>query len=324
MPVTSVTKDPEALTMTMVGDFSVPVERLWAAYADPRQLERFWGPPGWPAQFLSHDFTAGGRAVYAMTGPGGERSAGYWEFLAIEEPSRIEVRDGFALDDGSPNPEMPSMRMVFEFTPTETGSRLTSTTYFDSADQLAQLLEMGMEQGATLAMGQIDRVLEDLRETVQGKGVLTEVMDDVHVRFLRFIDAPRALVWRAFIEPELVQQWLLGPDGWAMTVCEIDATAGGAYRYRWEPAGAEGEAFGFEGVNALVEAPFRVVQTEAMTGAPFPPNTNDLTLVEADGGTLMTLIVTYPSVEQRDMILATGMTTGMEASYARLERQLAG
>ena len=100
MPITSVTQDPEALTLTVVADFAVPVRRLWDAYADPRQIERFWGPPGWPATFTRHDVAVGGRSNYAMTGPDGERSGGYWEFLAVEEGKSFEVLDGFADDEG--------------------------------------------------------------------------------------------------------------------------------------------------------------------------------------------------------------------------------
>ena len=86
MPVTDVTTDPEALTLTLTADFAAPVERLWDAFTDPRQLERFWGPPGWPATFTSFDFQPGGRATYYMTSPRGEKPGGSWEFLAIDAP----------------------------------------------------------------------------------------------------------------------------------------------------------------------------------------------------------------------------------------------
>ena len=86
MPVTDVTTDPEALTMTLTADFDAPVERLWAAFTEPQQLERFWGPPGWPARFPTFDFSVGGRAVYYMTSPQGEKSYGSWEFLEIDNP----------------------------------------------------------------------------------------------------------------------------------------------------------------------------------------------------------------------------------------------
>lgn len=84
MPVTSVTRDPDELTLTIVADFPVPQQRLWDAWADPRQLERFWGPPFAPATFTHHDFTVGGRAEYFLTGPNGEKWSGSWKFTAVD------------------------------------------------------------------------------------------------------------------------------------------------------------------------------------------------------------------------------------------------
>mgnify|MGYP002130496646 CR=1 FL=1 len=101
MPVTSIDRDPSALTLTITADFPVSRQRLWDAYADPRQLEKFWGPPGWPATFSRHDFTPGGFSHYDMTGPDGERSGGYWEFVAVDARSFQDiVRDNpaFALE----------------------------------------------------------------------------------------------------------------------------------------------------------------------------------------------------------------------------------
>jgi uncharacterized protein YndB with AHSA1/START domain len=161
MPITSVTSDANALTLTVVGDYPVPVERLWQAYADPRQLERFWGPETWPATFTRHDVTVGGRSEYSMTGPDGTTSRGWWRFLAVEPGRRMEVEDGFAHEDGTPNDTMPSMRMVFTFEPTDTGSRFTSVTHFPSLEAMQQLVEMGMEEGLRSAMGQLDGVLAD-------------------------------------------------------------------------------------------------------------------------------------------------------------------
>src|SRR5690349_8057453 len=161
MPITSVTPDAEALTLTVVGEYPVPVERLWAAYADPRQLERFWGPETWPATFMRHDMTAGGRSEYAMTGPDGSTSRGWWRFLAVEPGRRFEVEDGFAHEDGRPNDEMPSMRMVFTFEPTAAGSRVTSVTHFASLEAMERLVEMGMVEGLKSAMGQLDGVLTE-------------------------------------------------------------------------------------------------------------------------------------------------------------------
>ena len=187
-----------------------------------------------------------------------------------------------------------------------------------------QVHKMGLEQVADIT-GQLDTVLADLREYALGKGTQTEIIDDTHVRITRAFEAPRHLLWRAHTEPELMKRWLLGPDGWEMSVCENDFVVGGSYRNAWTPVGdTPGEAFGFEGENLVIEPERRIVTTERMTGAPFPPNTNDLSFDEVDGVTLMTLLITYPDMAQRDMVLATGMTDGMEASYRRLEGDLVG
>jgi uncharacterized protein YndB with AHSA1/START domain len=325
MPVTDVTTDPEALTMTLTAEFTAPVERLWQAFTDPRQLERFWGPPGWPATFASFDFAPGGRAVYHLTSPQGEKTYGSWEFLSISRPAAFEVLAAFADEHGVPKADMPVSRMTFAFDATAAGSQLQSVTYFSSAEALEQVVGMGMVEGATMAINQLDRVLEGLRAYAAGKGTQTEILDDRHVRITRLIDGPIDLVWRAHHEPELLQQWLLGPDGWRMSVCEVDSRVGGRYRYEWEPLeGTKGERFGFDGETVLVDAPFRAVTTEHMTGTDYPPTLNDLSLYEEDGATLITLVIEYSDVQTRDIVLATGMTDGMEASYARLEGVLAG
>lgn len=159
MPIVEIRKDPEALTLTVVAQFAAPVARVWAAYADPRQIERFWGPPEWPATFEHHDFTVGGRSEYTMTGPNGQQSRGFWEFLSIDEPHSFEVRDGFRDNDGNEAADMPTMRMRFTFEPHDGGTRMVTVTSFPSREALEQLLKMGMEEGMTAAMSQIDGVL---------------------------------------------------------------------------------------------------------------------------------------------------------------------
>ncbi len=320
MPVTEVTTDPEALTMTLTADFAAPVTRLWEAFTDPRQLERFWGPPGWPASFPRFEFTAGGRAVYAMTSPQGEKSYGSWEFLEIDEPRGFTVMDNFANEEGAPLDGMPVMRVVFRFEPTDTGSRLVNVSYFASAEALEQVLAFGAVEGSTMAINQLDRVLQGLREFAQGKGTQTLLVDDTHVRITRLIEGPRDLVWRAHTEPELLKKWQLGPDGWRMSVCEFEPVAGTRYRTAWEPEpGTDGEAFGFDGDVVLVDAPHRLVTTEHMTDTDYPATLNDLTLEEEDGATLVLFYIEYPDMQTRDMVLATGMTDGMESSFARLD-----
>lgn len=162
MPITRVDKDLDARTMTVVAEYDAPVERVWQLYADPRQLERVWGPPSWPATVIDHDLRAGGRVTYVMTGPEGEKAAGYWEVLEVEAPRRFVVDDGFADDAGQPNPDLPITRMELVLAERDGGGTLmTMVSTFASSDAMAQVLAMGMEEGMREAMGQIDGVLAE-------------------------------------------------------------------------------------------------------------------------------------------------------------------
>ena len=156
MPVTSVTQDPERLTLTVVADFPVPQQRLWDAWADPRQLERFWGPPFAPATFTHHDFRVGGRAEYVLTGADGEKWSGSWVFTAVDPI------DSFAADDGDANAGDETMpaSMTFAFETTTTGSRLTIVTRFSSLEAMGQTVP-GMTEGLRAALPQLDALLTE-------------------------------------------------------------------------------------------------------------------------------------------------------------------
>ena len=156
MPLTSITKDAATLTLTVVGDFAVSQQRLWDAYADPRQLERFWGPPAFPATFTRHDFKVGGRAEYFMTGPNGEKWSGSWKFIAVNPISSFEAHDG---DDNAGDENMPAGRK-FTFETTPTGSRMTCVTQFSSIEAMEHSAA-GMEEGLRAAMPQLDTLLAE-------------------------------------------------------------------------------------------------------------------------------------------------------------------
>lgn len=318
MPITSVSSDANLLTLTVVADYPVTVERLWAAYADPRQLERFWGPVEWPARFTRHDMCVGGRSSYYMTGPDGTQSHGWFRFTRVEPLRCFEVEDGFAFPDGRENPDMPTMRMVFSFMATATGSRFTCVTHFPSVDTMEQLVKMGMMEGMKSAMSQIDPVLADLAAFAAGRATEAQLLSDTQVRVSRVIRGTVEQVWRAHHEPALMRRWLLGPEGWTMPVCEIATRVGERYRYEWEQQDKSAR-FGFEGELLESSAPHRAVTTEQMVGTPGPATRNEMTLTSLPEGTLLSIVITYPSKELRDMILGTGMTAGMETSYQRLE-----
>ena len=144
---------------------------------------------------------------------------------------------------------------------------------------------------------------------------------DREVVVTRVLNAPRAMVFDAHTKPELVQQWLLGPPGWTMPVCEIDLRVGGKYRYVWKHA--DGRSMGMGGKFTEIVRPARIVATqlfdEDWTGGETIVSTE---IVEKSGKSTLTTTVRYVSREARDAALKTGMTTGMEAGYERLEELL--
>jgi uncharacterized protein YndB with AHSA1/START domain len=160
MTVTAVRKDPGNLTMTLEAEFDASPERVWQLWADPRQLERWWGPPTYPATVTAHDLRPGGRVEYHMTGPEGDQPRGYWEVVEADAPNRIVIRDGFADADGRPNTDMPLMQMRATIVSIGGGrTRMSIETDFPDAAAMEQVLAMGMEEGLTLAVGQIDAIL---------------------------------------------------------------------------------------------------------------------------------------------------------------------
>jgi uncharacterized protein YndB with AHSA1/START domain len=160
MTVTAVRKDAASLTMTISASFDATPERVWQLWADPRQLERWWGPPTYPATFTAHDLTPGSRVEYHMTGPQGEQPRGYWIVLAVDPPRRLSFRDGFAKDDGSPNDELPMTESQVIIEPLGAGrTQMSITSIFPSTEAMEQVLAMGAEEGLTQAVGQIDAIL---------------------------------------------------------------------------------------------------------------------------------------------------------------------
>ncbi|WP_431239663.1 SRPBCC family protein [Mycolicibacterium aichiense] len=159
MPVTDVKHDLENLTLTITADFAAPVQRVWQIYADPRQLEKVWGPPSHPATFVDHSLTPGSRVTYFMTGPDGEKYAGYWDITSVDEPTSFAFRDGFADADLNPNPDMPVSENTYTFTELGGGTRAVYVSTFASAEGLQQVLDMGVVEGSRSAINQIDDLL---------------------------------------------------------------------------------------------------------------------------------------------------------------------
>jgi uncharacterized protein YndB with AHSA1/START domain len=160
MTVTDVHKDPDTLTMTVTAQFDAPVERVWQVWGDPRQLERWWGPPTYPATVVDHDLTPGGAVTYFMTGPAGDRHHGWWRVLVADAPHRLEFEDGFADEAGTVNPDLPTTSTAVTLGAAPGGgTHMVIASTFPSREAMDQLITMGMEEGLMAAMGQIDALL---------------------------------------------------------------------------------------------------------------------------------------------------------------------
>jgi uncharacterized protein YndB with AHSA1/START domain len=137
MTVIGTTKDPDTLTLTLVAQFDASPDRVWEVWEDPRKLERWWGPPTFPATFTRHEFAVGGQA----------------------RPHRLEFANGLAGDDGEPMPGVEPMSGHVTFEAADGGTRMTAVTHFTDVEQMQTMLGMGMQEGMAQAIGQIDAVL---------------------------------------------------------------------------------------------------------------------------------------------------------------------
>ena len=160
MTVTSVVKDPVARTLTITARFDAPIGRVWLLWSDPRQLERWWGPPPYPATVTEHDLTAGGTVAYAMTGPGGERHRGWWRVRAVDPPRTLEFESGVADADGNPNPDTPTgvIRVVLSEL-AGGGTQMVTTTQCATDEAMEWMVATGTDVGMAAAVGQIDELL---------------------------------------------------------------------------------------------------------------------------------------------------------------------
>jgi uncharacterized protein YndB with AHSA1/START domain len=162
MIATHVVKDPEHLTMTITAELDATVDRAWQLWADPRQLERWWGPPTYPATFTAHDLAPGSHVEYHMTGPTGDQPRGFWDIIEAEPPNRLVYLDGFANDDGTPNEAFPRNEGRVTIEPIDSRrTRMSIESHFPSVEAMEQLVAMGMVEGMTEAVGQIDAILAE-------------------------------------------------------------------------------------------------------------------------------------------------------------------
>ena len=159
MSVISVEKDFDSLSLILVAEFDAPIERVWQLWADPRQLERWWGPPTHPATVHRHDLADGGEVAYVMTGPAGEQSRGWWRVTAVDPPRSLEFTDGFANEDGTPNAQLPTMAVQVRLTERAGGTQMELRFIFNSREDMEQLERWGTFEAIPQSVGQMDALL---------------------------------------------------------------------------------------------------------------------------------------------------------------------
>jgi uncharacterized protein YndB with AHSA1/START domain len=159
MSVTSVDTEYDNLTTTLVADFDAQIDEVWQLWADPRKLERWWGPPTYPSTFEQHDLSPGGEVTYFMTGPEGDQPRGWWRVTSVDPPTSLQFTDGFANDDGTPNEEMPVITVDVRLSERDGGTRMELRSTYASREELDKLVAMGMLEGLQQSVGQMDALL---------------------------------------------------------------------------------------------------------------------------------------------------------------------
>jgi uncharacterized protein YndB with AHSA1/START domain len=159
MTIVRVEKDYDSLSLLLVAEFDAPIERVWQLWADPRQLERWWGPPTHPSTVEKHDLAVGGEVTYVMTGPDGERSRGWWRVTAVDPPRSLEFTDGFANRDGTPNAQMPTLAVQVRLTEQAGATRMELRFTFESSEHMERLDRSGAFDVFPQSVGQMDALL---------------------------------------------------------------------------------------------------------------------------------------------------------------------
>lgn len=154
-------KDLEQLTLTFVTEFAATPTRVWQLWEDPRQLERWWGPPTWPATFPKHELVVGSESSYFMTGPDGERAPGWWEITSVDTPRSLTFDDGFADEHGARTAGGPVSHLSVTLDDLDGRTRMTIISRSDTLEDLEQMVGMGMVEGMSAALSQIDTILAD-------------------------------------------------------------------------------------------------------------------------------------------------------------------
>ena len=329
MPKKTDAKSEFDLTITRLVD--APRALVWQAWTNPELLKKWWAPKPFTTPEAEIDVRPGGKFRTLMVGPDGTEYPGSGVFLEVVEQERIVFTD--ALEPGWRPSNHPFFTAIFTLVDENGKTRYTARAMHKNDDDRRKHEEMGFHQGWATCADQLAKLAESLKCPASdspsaspakrsGKLKITTPTDR-EIVISRAFDAPRVLVWDALTKPELLKRWLFGPDGWSMTVCEIDLRVGGKYRYVWTkmPSGYE---MGMGGVYREIAKPERIVSTEQFDDPWYSGEAlGTAVLTERDGKTNLVTTMRYESKEVRDNVLKSPMDEGMELGYDRLEKLLA-
>jgi uncharacterized protein YndB with AHSA1/START domain len=164
--VTSVQKDPQNLTMTVTAEFDAAPERVWQLWEDPRQFERWWGAPGYPAKAMTLDLRSGGKVEFHLSGPDGDTPNNVWEVVEADHPHTLVLRDAIVDENDVPVDEGPS-RFTVRFEPLEQGrTRMSIESKFPSAEALEVAIDMDMDKMLEWNIGQMEAILAESQSPI--------------------------------------------------------------------------------------------------------------------------------------------------------------
>lgn len=218
MPVTDVTVDEAQRTMTVTATFQMSAPRLWSAFVDPRQLERFWAPPAYSARFLRHDAFPGGVSRYEVYDDEDAERPGYWRWESVVYPNSFTVTDEAVDEHGAPLGLDASRMIRHVFTPTVHGCDLTVVMSCETDAAFEHMREQWPEGTVRAALGQIDQLSDTLDGFAEVFDTTVQRISPHQLRVSRLIRGDAAETWEAHVDPEHVSVWKTGQDGWTMPV----------------------------------------------------------------------------------------------------------
>lgn len=307
----------EGRELIITRKFLAPRELVYKAWTDPKHLPQWWGPKPFTITVQEIEVIPGGAWRFVMHGPDGTDYDNKITFIEMSEPERIVFSHG---DDQNEE----QFRVHVEFDQQDQTTQLTMRMQFKSAEDLEHAVKQyGAIEGAKSTLERLEEQLPKITLTgVRGQSFMLE----------RIFDAPRELVFRAFSEAEHLKRWW-GPQGWDLTVCDIDFRPGGSWHYCMKCIDKnQGEFYGFESWGKAVYREIiegeKIVYTDYFSDAEgnesveMPPCEVILNFEEYEGKTRVVSESHYNSEEALKTVIEMGMEQGITETWDRLAEHL--